>query len=234
MTVLSAAQSAGIRLLGVKPTTLFSTSDAFAMELADLATEVATDIAEQYDWRQLHELAQFTGDGAAIAFNLPSNYDRMLKKAEVHSKDWQTSNFRRVRDLDEWIYIQQTAISGTPGNWIILGGKFQSFPPLPIAEMAKFYYIRKAIVTGTGTGGASKPAFTDDSDTFDLSERLLTLGLIWRWRSQKRMEYAEDLKNYELALEKAIAKDKGSNILTVGTQRVPSSSTLAYPGVLVR
>lgn len=226
MSVLTAAQSAGIRLLGQKPSSLFSTTDAFAMELADLASDVATDIAKAYDWEQLRKLATFTGTGAAIAFNLPEDYDRMLKKAKVHSKDWQTADFTPVRDEDEWIYIQQTAITGTPGKYIILGGQFQIFPPMPLNEQAKFYYVSNRIVSG------DKAAFTADGDTFVLSERLLTLGLIWRWRSQKRMDYAEDMTNFELALEKEIAADRGSRILSVGRQRVPSNAAIAYPGVL--
>ena len=232
MSVLSAAQSAGIRLLGVKPATLFTASDAFAMELAELANEVATDIGQVHDWRKLQLLATIPGDAVAIAFSLPSDYDRMPKKAEVHSLNWKTANFRRVRDQDEWIYLQANLISGMPGNWIILGGKMQIFPPMPIGETARFYYASKNIVAVDAASAGSKTTFTTDFDVFVLNERLLTLGLIWRWRSQKRMEYAEDMKNYELALEQEIAKDKGSNILTVGTQRMSHEVAIAYPGVL--
>ncbi len=232
MTVLGSAQSAGLRLLGVKPSSLFSTSDPFALELADLANEVATDIAQVHDWRKLQLLATLAGDAVAIAFSLPTDYDRMPKKAEVHSLNWKTANFRRVRDQDEWIYIQDNLISGMPGNWIILGGKMQIFPPMPVGETARFYYASNKVVAVDAASAGSKTAFETDTDCFVLNERLLTLGLIWRWRSQKRMEYAEDLKNYELALEQEIAKDKGSNILTVGTQRMPFDVAVAYPGVL--
>jgi hypothetical protein len=213
--------------MGVKPTTLFSSTDEFAMELAELASDVAIDIARGYDWRKLMKLATVPGDAVNIAFSLPTDYDRMPKKAHVHSLSWKTAEFAPVRDLDAWIYLQDNAISGTPGNWIILAGQFQVFPVMPIGETARFYYLSNKIVAG-----GTKTAFALDADTFDLSERLLTLGLIWRWRSQKRMEYAEDLANYELALSQEIAKDKGSNILTVGRQRVREGSTIAFPGVI--
>lgn len=230
MTVLSAAQSAGIRLLGVRPATLFSTTDPFSLELADLAGDVAVDIAESYDWRRLMTLAAIPGDGASIAFDLPAGYDRMPKKEDIHSANWKTANFRKARDLDDWIYIQDTAISGTPGSWIILTGKLQIFPAMPIGETARFYHLTNKIVALSATVDGTKAMFTLDTDCFVLSERLLTLGLIWRWRAQKRMEYAEDLANYEVALQRAIAKDKGSNILTVGAKRVPSGVNIAFPG----
>lgn len=226
MTVLTAAQSAGVRLLGRKPSSLFSTTDAFAMELADLANEAAADIAKAREWQKLKKLATMTGDGATIAFNLPDDYDRMLKKGQVHSKNWQTANYCKVRDEDEWIYIQQTAITGTPGRWIILGGKFNVYPAIAVGEEAKFYYISNKVVGGTAT------TFTTDGDTFVLPERLLTLSLIWRWRAQKRMDYAEDMANYEIAVSQEYASDKGTTVLKSGSQRVPSAAALAYPGVL--
>lgn len=232
MSVLSAAQSAGIRLIGSKPVSLFSPTGAnlqFANELAELATETAVDIAKQHDWRTLTKLATITGDGAALAFDLPEDYDRMPVKAAVHSATWEQWRYEPARDLDQWQDILTFAGSGLPGWWIILGGQFQitqgNSVPLGVGTQAKFYYISNQIVAG-------KTAFTADADEFVLSERLLTLGLIWRWRAQKRQEYGEDMKNYELALEKEIAHDKGSRILATGPLRVRGDFREAYPGAL--
>lgn len=266
MTVLAAAQSAAIRLLGRKPASLFG-NDAFGLELGELATEAAVDIAEYRDWQQLKVLQVHAGDGASIAFDLPTDFSRMLKKGEVHSATWKTANFSPARDEDEWIYLQDVAISGTPGAWIILGGQMQIFPPMPVGELARYYYISKNIVAedaavraSTGgflvdelgnqlidelgnqliafDGALSKPAFTQDDDVFVLSERLLTLSLIWRWRAQKRMEYSEDLTNFEVALDAAATRDKGARILAVGAERgrqgFGAGASMAYPGVLGR
>lgn len=226
MTVLSACQSAALRLLGQKPTTIFSSSDTFAMELAELATETAIAIAKAHDWQKLTKLATLQGDGAATAFDLPDDYDRMVKGGNVHSHLYTTGMFRGVKDLDEWVFLGDQIATGAPGYWIILGGQMQFLPALPSNETARFYYISNQIVSGGKTG------FTADSETFLLPERVLTLGLIWRWRSQKRMEYAEDMQNYELALSDEIARDKGARILVVGQQRMPANVGTAYPGVL--
>jgi hypothetical protein len=226
VSVLTAAQSAGVKLLGVKPGSLFSTTNKFAMELADLANDVATDIAKAHDWQQLRKLATLSGDGVKIAFDLPADYDRMLKATDVHSKNWKSAKFIAVRDEDQWLYIQQTAATGAPGYWIMLGGKFQIYPPMPVGEEAQFYYVRNTIVNGANA------TFSSDGETFALSERLLMLGLVWRWRAQKKMDYAEDMTNYELALEKLIASDKGSQKLVAGRQRVPTNAAIAFPGAL--
>lgn len=226
MTVLSSCQSAALRLLGRKPTTIFSSSNTFEMELADLATETAVAIAKEHEWQKLKTLATLTGDDTTTAFNLPTNYDRMVKDGNLHSNLYQTAHFARVDSLDDWVLIGDQLATPSPGNWIIIGGQMNILPAMVTGETARFYYIKNEITT---TGGAS---FTSDADVFILPERLLTLGLIWKWRAQKRMEYAEDLKNYEIALEQEIARDRGARILNVGTVRYPANVTMAYPGIL--
>jgi hypothetical protein len=231
MSVLAAAQSAAILLVGRKPASLFST-DVLGLELGALATEAATAIAEYYDWEKLKLLKSYAGDGATVAFDLPTDYGRMLKKGKLHSSTWKNASYAQARDEDEWLYLQDTNISGTPGVWILLGGKLQIFAPMPVGETARHYYISNKIVAAADGAAGSKTAFTLDADAFVLSERLLKLALIWRWRSLKRMEYSEDMTNYEIALAEEVAKDKGQRILVSGRQRVAGDVSIAYPGTL--
>lgn len=231
MTVLAAAQAAAQLLVGRKPASLFG-SDPFGIELAALANEAALAIAEYYDWQKLKVLQAYTGDGSAIAFDLPADYGRMLKTGDIHSSTWKTARYRRARDEDEWIYLQDVNISGTPGVWIMLGGKLQIYPPMPASETARHYYISNKIVAAADGAAGSKTAFAADGDAFVLSERLIRLSLMWRWRSLKRREYSEDLANFELALAEEVAKDKGARILVAGNQRLKGDVSFAYPGVL--
>ena len=226
MSVLSAAQSASIRLSQTKPASLYTATDAFAIEMGDLANEAAIAIAKAHDWQALTKLATLQGDGSTIAFNLPADYDRMLIKAKVHSLRFRTAIFRPARDLDEWLYLNDFLVTGTPGNWVILGKQMQIFPAMPATETARFYYISN-IISG------NKTAFSADGDPFTLPERLLTLALIWRWRSMKRLEYAEDLQNYEIALSEEINRDKGSHVVTVGRERFKTGLEIAWPGTII-
>lgn len=229
MTILSVCREAAVKLNQSQPSSVFSTPDALATELAFAATEAAEAILNAHDWQKLKTLATLVGDATKLAFNLPTDYDRMLKKADVHSASWQNARFSPAKDEDDWIYINDIGINATPGVWIILGGQFRVFPAMPVGETARFYYVSNLIVAPNS--GANKAAFTLDSDTFRLSEKLLRLGVVWRWRSHKRMEYAEDMANFETALAEEIGKDKGSRILTVGTRR-GRDAEMAYPGTI--
>lgn len=222
MTVLSACQEAAIELNQTDPTTLFSTTDSFAKQLRVAANESAVAIGEAYDWQILTKLATVTGDGSDTSFPLPDDYDRMVLKTGLAGS---SSNIDLVksRDLDQWAYFQNHGGTSVPGHWILLGGEMQ-FEPAPASGVDySYYYISKNVVSG------DKAAFTTDADAFVLPERLLKLAIIWRWRASRRMEYAEDMANFEIALSKAITKDKGSRILVVGAMRSSYDLRNAYP-----
>jgi len=225
MTVLSSAQEAAIELSQTEPTTLFSTTDPFAKELRVQANKSAVAIAKAYDWQRLTKRATITGDGSDASFPLPTDYDRMTLKTNLASS---ASNIDLVKatDLDQWDYFTNHIGTTVPGYWMILGGEVQIKPAPALGVVHSYYYISNIIVSG------NKTAFTADADTFLLPERLLTLSIIWRWRASKRMEYAEDMRNFEIALGEETATDKGSRILVAGRQRVPYNVRNAYPGPL--
>lgn len=224
MTVLGALQSAARRLIGERPATIFSATGDFEAELADLATEVAVDVMKAHDWQRLKVLNTLTGDGVTTSFPLPSDYDRMLLKGDVHPINSLTWRYQRAEDEDQWLTLQDFNLT-SPGAYIIIGGTMQFAPAIPTGETARFYYISNNIATG-------KAAFTLDSDVFLLPERLLTLGVIWKWKAQKRKDYGEDLKNFEIAQGQEIGRDKGSRIIIVGNQRMSANIQPAYPRAL--
>lgn len=229
MTVLSALQPATIRLVGQKPSAFFSATGGIEVELTDLANESARAIAEAYDWRALTTLATMVGYGG-VDFDLPDDFDRMPTDVRVWSTAWPGQYYQRARDLNEWYDNLQFVSAGAPGWWIMLDGKLQVHPAPPVGTNVQLYYVSRNSVRSAG--GVPKAGFTADDDVFRLDERLITLDVIWRWRAQKRLEYAEDMRNFEIALSKRIKADKGSRVLIEGRGRLPGNIGTAYPGVL--
>lgn len=231
MTVLSACAEAAIELNQTEPVTLFSTTDQFAKELRTQANKSATAIAKLYDWQALLTLKTLTGDGSSTSFSLPTDYGRMERNADLLTSSF-GCKLRKTRDVNQWLDFQINTLSAvSPGYWIILGGAMQILPAIALADTVKFYYVKNTIITGAAS--AAQTAFLADADTFNLSERLLTLSIIWRWRAQKRKDYAEDLKNFEIALAEEITADKGSRVLTVGRQRNRIGAETAHPAIIV-
>lgn len=231
MTIATACSEAAIELIGRPLNAVFSSTGTFERELQRHANKMARTISKAHDWQALTALATLTGDGVATAHALPVDYDRMPVKAALNSVTWQNYRYTPARDLDHWHDCQRFPSIGTPGLWLILGGEMNVYPVMPDGEQAQFYYQTKNYARATG--GASKPAFDADTDSFRLSEELLTLGIIWSWRQQKRLEYSEDMANYETALSELRGRDRGSRTIVVTSRRNwPDADTGVYPGAL--
>lgn len=232
MTVLSACQSAAVRLIGRKPQTVFSSTEQTVVEIADLVTEVAVDIMKGHDWQALTKIYQIAGDGSATSYPLPGDYDRMVLGQGVSDANSWFWNYTQVPDLDTWMKIQNGFYLGVvaPGWWMLLQGAFQFQPAPAVGATASVPYISKNF--GLDKEGTPISAFAADTDTFLLDERLLTLGLIWRWRAQKRLEYAEDMQTYEIALSQAQARDKGPLVIRSSSRRAPGNLAVGWPWTL--
>lgn len=234
MSILQVCQDAAIKLNRAKPTSVFVSVDPFAAEMLLAAKETAESLVkEEHDWRALTVMATCVGDASTTVFpfaTIAPDYERMIKDAKLHSLRFKTATFRWARDLDEWLYIKDNLLVGSPGNAVILNNAVQIFPPMPVSDTARFFYISQNYALSTA--GVAQSAFLTDTDTFVLPENLLRLGIIWRWRADKRLEYAEDLKNYEVAKMAAMGKDKGSQAIIVGRQRVSRGNQIAYPAML--
>lgn len=230
MSFLSAAQSASLRLIGKKPSTFFSANTTFEQEVCDLANDVATDIMKTYDWRVLTKTATLAGDGSTSAYSLPEDYDRMPKKAAITRANWFDWNYMPVTGLDEWRLLLNGGPSISPGFWIVLDGQIQFHPPISAGDEAQFFYISKNIVRPSS--GSDKATFTADGDSLIVEERLLTLGIIWKWREMKGIPRPGDAENYEKAFMELSSHEKGSRIFAEGLPRMPSGVRPAYPGSL--
>lgn len=237
MTILTALQSAMIRLVGRKPNTVFSTTNQTEVELADLATEVATDIMKSHDWQGLTEIETITGDGTASAFPFPSDYDRMVVASDLYDPESWAWGYQHLTHVGEWIrYTQGNYALASPGAWIILKDNFNFTPTPALGAQAMFPYISKNFARSAPASGTGiitpQSSFIADGDTFVLDERLITLGVIWRYREQKGMGYAEDMATFENALSQAQARDKGPSVIRNRTSRVPRNVRIGWPGQL--
>lgn len=227
MTVLSAMQSAAVRLIGRKPSTFFSSQQTFEVEIVDLLNDVADDIAKSHDWQALTKVHTITGNGTDEAFPLPSDYDRMLIDSDVFDPNNWAWGYFHYTNLNRWLRDKAQGFTMIPGGWIMLADQFNFFPIPAAAANAEFPYISGELARSTA--GAPQSAFQSDDDVFVLPEKLLTLGLIWRYRAQKGMGYAEDMQNYEIALSQAQARDGGSKVIRSNSRVRRGNIGIAWP-----
>ena len=132
-------------------------------------------------------------------------------------------NARYILNNTIWNRTNRRPIFGplTPQQWQMQKGWFAQgpysqyrlvrgailFTPVPAAgESCYFEYATNNWCTDS-TGVTGKTQFTADADVALLNEELLTLGLMWRWKQVKGLDYAEDKLEYEDRVSQAMARD---------------------------
>lgn len=224
LTVIQDACTSGIAL--AKPTSVFGSSVREHLELTSLVQEVADMIVSAHEWQKLNRIATITGDGSTEDFDLPSDFDRMLEKSQLWTSSLETP-LSPVSDRDEWLGLDIQSFDFVVNAWIIYGGQIHIKPAVENAATVKYWYQSNLIATDSGATNIAE--FTADTDTFRLSERLLKLGLIYKWREMKGLPYAENMADFEMEKAKLIARDKGSRIIRIGRPSLPRDAIYAYP-----
>jgi hypothetical protein len=227
VTVLAAMQSAAVRLMGQRPTGFFGASGSFEAEMSDLVNEVATDVAKYQDWQALVRVGTVTGDGTLTQFDLPDDYDRMLGSSAMQDLTSWFWGFGAYTDINSFLYDEARGFSGFPGGWIIYGNQLRFSPAPSDAQVATFPYITQNWAVDAST--AAKGAFTADTDSFALPERLLTLGLVWRWRENKKLDSTGDQEAFIKALDEYAAKDRGARVYRKRARRAFPGTYTAWP-----
>ncbi len=232
MAIKDALQKATIRLVGQKPTTFIGATGRLEMELCDLIDEVATDVFKYRDWQALIRIAEIDGDGSETEFALPADYDRMLVRSDVQDTVNWAWGYSQFFDINEFLFEEARGFMASPGGWIIYGDRIR-FSPSPISGAhATYPYLSKFWAKTSGAASGDKAAFTADTDEFVLPERLLTLGLVWRWRENKKLDASGDQEAFVKALDEYAAKDRGSRIIRSNSRRRYPGTHLAWPGEL--
>lgn len=231
MTILSVAQDASPKLGISRPSQLVADTGSTSVELQVAIKETARLIADRYDWEVYKATGTLTGDGAATTFAKPTDYMRMLKDGGLWPSVSPGTPLTHILDDGLWRqYVEQDFVPAY-GIWRIYGGQFEvlmggSSSPLGLADTVTFDYITNKLFANNG--GTAQATITADTDTFRLDERLLRLGLIYRWKEDKGRPFAADMDRFEDALMVAIASNKGPKVLRMGGKRL-SADTVAFP-----
>lgn len=226
MTVLSALQSASVRLTGEKPATFFSSQSKFEMQMVDIVNDAAKDIARSHEWRALTKTATITGDGVTTSFAIPADYDRMALAQSVHDKKSWLWNYTPCPDLDTWISILNgQVLAAVPGWWIILDGAFQIYPAP--SGVANYPYISNAY--SKGDNGDLKQAFDRDDDSYRLSEDLLIRKVRWMWKEMMGFDATNDQAEFLKLFSELSARDPGSRVIRSSDSRDFRTSGWPYP-----
>lgn len=215
MSLLTIIQGA-TRLLAIPtPTAVVTSTDPQVQQLLALANEEGQELASDIDqpWDSLILQNTFT----TVASE---------EQPDAVPDDWEAfvpnTFFNRTTRLEVCGPItpqQWQAIQAQPQlNRVFLAFRMRDnaflITPEPTAgDTIAYEYISKNWVLSASD--EAKSEFTADTDTSVLPEKLIRLGVRWRFLAAKNLDYAEAFRTYEMEKAKAKANTIGSSKIDV-------------------
>lgn len=222
MSLLTIVQHAADRLGLTRPSTVISSPDENARILLGMAQEEGKALADRHTWQALQTEYTFATVNGTASYALPTGFDALIKDTVFN----RTQRRRMQGDLSpsQWQETQASLVTMVNPAFRIRGSLFYISPTPTAAETVAYEYVTKNWCQSVASVGQTE--WTADTDTALLDEELFKLGVIWRFKSRKGFDYAEDMQTYEVAVNKAIFKD-GARV-TIDTScverdRVPMS-----------
>lgn len=203
MSLLTIVRNAADRLGLARPTTVINSLDPNAVTLLAMAQEEGKTLARRHEWQVLTTEHTFSTANGTSSYSLPSDFDRILKETVFN----RTSRRRMMGDLtpQQWQETQASLVTMVNPAFRIRGGAFLISPTPSATETVAYEYISTKWCESSG--GTDQTEWTADTDTGRLSEDIMTLGIIWRYRKAKGLEYGEDMNTYEMEVAKSILND---------------------------
>lgn len=212
LSIISGADEGAAVLCGLTaPATIIGSLDPNVPLLLRLAQQEGRELARRHDWQALRVAYTVATLAAQAQTDFPTDFDRLMPYPELWNRT-RSQKYLGPVGARQWQQILSSGMSGgVPGWWCIIGGVLQITPAPTAGETLAFDYMSKN--WAASAAGGAKAKFELDTDVARIPERLITLGIVWRWKKSKGFDYAEDMATYEREVEREASNDGGLGML---------------------
>jgi hypothetical protein len=222
MTLLSIAQSVlaenGWPVLGA----IASNLDATAQQVFALANKELRATSELYSWPQLEMEYPFTTIIGQTVYPMPIDF-----KIGANHAIFNASEYYSLRGADSTPYWQLlkygklSSLTRMHFKPIFVGGvpciELTPAPTTP-ADLVLVYFSKDFALDSTNI---PVPRYSKDDDTSRIPERVVELGLTWRFRRSKGLDFSVELAEYQSTVAQQFAQQTNYGDIQVGGWRRP-------------
>jgi hypothetical protein len=191
-TLIELAQQLAPEISITAPSAIVGSTTPDYVKALLFLNKTCEELERRVDWGFLEKTVSLVGTGAAVVFDLPSDFSRPIMGLVVT-----VSGLVPVRgglSADEWAALPSQG--GTPRFFRIKGKTIEFWPYLNNGASALVRYQSK-----NWNGAANK--WLTDGDSVLLPEDLILMGTIARWRRSIGQNFADHAAEFE-----AILKDR--------------------------
>lgn len=222
MTLLSIVQNAAIDLSQPVPEAVISVTDPAVMLMLRCAQEEGRSLAGRHAWQALTtEFTFVTVAADAQTSSIPTDFDRMIVET-MFNRD-QNRRVWGPLDASEWQAYKATLVTRVDPAFRIRGDTILITPTPSANETVAYEYISSNWCENSART-IGQTTWQDDTDVALLNESAMTLGVVWRWRKAKGLDFSAAERDYERMVVDLILRDGSRPRLSCGPvsrERIP-------------
>jgi hypothetical protein len=139
-------------------------------------------------------------------YALPADFDYMINQT-MWDRGYRWQVFGGLTPQEWQVLKSGLSPTGPRRRFRIMDGALHLDPiPYDSNILVYEYYSTNFCLTG-GFSTASASLFTTDTDTYILNDDLLIMGIMWRWRRAKGLDYQQEYKTYSDAMQRELGRD---------------------------
>lgn len=192
-----------------------TSSDQLARQLFSLANAELKELSKRNEWPILTREYTFPTVNGVEAYNLPADFRAMIGntvfnsdlfyqlKGSVTPQEWQRTKALNLGTMSR----ARIRIYGSPLKIHLV--------PTPVsAEDLVFEYLTN--MYAVSDIGVAKDKYEADTDVAVVDEDLVKMGLKWRIKHAKGLEYSADIREYEDVVSREYARALAPGAIDIG------------------
>ena len=223
MSLLTIANAAQAELNLPISTTVIGNSSQTQKQLLALCNQEGKQLADEFAWQALITEASFLTTATETQTNatLPADFGWLVDETMFNRNT--TLPVKGPINPREWQELKAIGATVSESRFRIRGNSLL-FNPAPTAGHTVYYeYVSTRWCSDAGLTTPSS-TWTLDSDVGLLPENVITLGLIWRWKHSKGLDYAQDFETYNMTKERAASRQGARRKLRLDGPTSPYAS----------
>ncbi len=189
------------------PSTVIGNTDSNTVRLLALSNQGGKALARRFPWQELVQEWTFT----TVATESQGTVESIMPgfNWDLYGTIWNRSTKFPVQGPlfpEEWQFLKALDIAGPYPQFRIRGNNLICLPVPTAGQIFAGEYVSRYWCQGA----SGQEKWAADTDTGILSEDLLTLDLIWRWKMSQGLDYSGEKMEFEIAVNEKTARS-GSN-----------------------
>tara|TARA_R110000824_G_scaffold87622_1_gene215963 strand:- start:5338 stop:6033 length:696 start_codon:yes stop_codon:yes gene_type:complete len=214
MTLLTMINGAQDTIGLNRSATVVSSTDTNTRTLLALAQTEGQEVLERFSWPQTQAEATHTTLAAqlqGVMTTIAPGFSYIINQTF-----WNRTLTQPVLgplSPSEWQLLVARTTTGPYSQFRIRAGQLFAYPAPVAGQTWVFEY--QTLNFCESAGGTDQSAWLADTDTGLMSENLMELGVVWRFKKKNGLDYSEDFRLYEQKLANLTSRVGGKKVLSM-------------------